>query len=187
MDLFLSLDARQQSTAMAVDIEPGVIDFYHGENTMDQAHARMVQDGFWLAGSNMQLFPRVSKHTRTVLAGEGFDFMKLPGCPIAHEGTYLRTLASLAKRDHGLRDCVSLWVIALANKQLGFALDVALAAERTFRGDDRAGLLRTHTVDLTRTYFSGQVPPASLARRLVPKALHPVAERMRSLLRGGRA
>jgi hypothetical protein len=65
LDIYRSLGRPEAKGVLAVDIEPGVIDFYEGENTFAPAHVYLVDDGFWLARANVQQFSRISKPCQT--------------------------------------------------------------------------------------------------------------------------
>ena len=58
------------------------------------------------------------------------------------EGSYLRTLESLEDRNAEERDHVLLWVIAMIERQWGYALDIARAHEQRFAQDSVSSLLR---------------------------------------------
>ncbi len=135
LDLFLSIHQTLRSRILAIDIEPGVIPFYEGENTFSESHQALLDEGFWLASLQLQNggFARIHQSTRQALADyrlppdqEPIDFMGLPVSPTALEARYFRSLESLIARGATIRDFLTLWMFALCDQKLGFALDVAM-------------------------------------------------------------
>lgn len=135
LDLFLSIHESLRSQILAIDIEPGVVAFYEGENTFAESHQALLDEGFWLASLQLQNggFARIYQSTRRALADyrlspdqEPIDFMGLPVSPTALEARYFRSLESLIARGATVRDFLTLWMFALCDQKLGFALDVAV-------------------------------------------------------------
>jgi hypothetical protein len=133
LDIFLSVDKPVRDRILAIDVEPGLIPFYEGENTFDQTHRALMQEGFWLANLNVQSFPRIRQSTRKTLRDNAqqqysqlVDFERLPGSPTAIETRYLRTIEHLKLVNADLRDYVTLWVFALLDGKTGFAFDIAV-------------------------------------------------------------
>ncbi len=120
LDIFLSIDKSIRDHVLAIDVEPGLIPFYEEENTFDQTHKTLIQEGFWLSNLNVQNFPRIMQRTRKALIDKVLqqhpqlvDFDRLPGSPTAIETRYLRTIEHLQSVNAELRDYVTLWVFAL--------------------------------------------------------------------------
>lgn len=184
LDLYLSIEAEMRSDLLAIDIEPGVIAFYDGENTFAAAHDRLIQDGFWLCDAKMQRYPRVSTTTRRRLAAHAIDYARLPGAPTALEGRYLRTLASFTSCPRALHDYARLWLLAAACNQLGFVLDVAVAAAEAHPDDGRAPALLEHSLAMVEEFLNPPPPgPASRAKHFIPERLHPIARRVLQVVR----
>jgi hypothetical protein len=184
LDIYLSLDDSMRTRLLALDVEPGVIDFYEGENTFAEAHARLTKDGFWLSRINLQQYPRVAKTTRERLISHAIDFSLLSGSPTAIEARYLRTLEFLASTDRELRDYVCLWLFSMLDGQLGFALDVALQMPKEHNGDELAALLLGQTLAETQRYCrSKSRSPRAIAKKLLPRSLYPLARRVSAWMR----
>lgn len=145
LDFYRGLGDARREGLLALDIEPGFVDFYEGENTFAEAHQALIADGFWLSRLEPQAYPRVSRATRRALADAGrqdaLDALdRLGRSPTAAEARYLRTTAHLERRGAGPRDWALLWLFAMTDDRLGFALDVATRASAR---PDTAALGRT--------------------------------------------
>src|SRR5262249_38977983 len=51
--IFTSLSDRIRSHVLALDIEPGLIDAYRGEDLFTDAHSYLSKNGFWLSDLNV--------------------------------------------------------------------------------------------------------------------------------------
>lgn len=163
LDLYLSIVPSTRNRILAIDIEPGVAPFYEGENTFAESHSALLTEGFWLSSIKLQNggFPRVQQSTRQALAGQllppqnqPIDFEQLPVSPTALEARYLRTLEHLTAVGADLADYVSLWVFALCDDKLGFALDVALHIKDNYTSYPVGTLLLDKTLKQIAIYQS---------------------------------
>jgi hypothetical protein len=136
--LFLSIPDELRSGVLAVDLEPGLIDAYEGEDLFTDVHERMGREGFWLSNLSVHGAVRMRRSTADSL-GEKLcrDFLKtrLRRSPGWVEARYLRTTTWLQENGRGSRDFLVLWVFAVLDGQLGYALDVATEHKRTFPND----------------------------------------------------
>ncbi|MDD1729895.1 MAG: FkbM family methyltransferase, partial [Methanospirillum sp.] len=66
--LFQSLSSEIQSNVLTVDIEPGLIDAYIGEDLFVDAHKFLMGNGFWLSNLNVCGTSRINKTTLPELA-----------------------------------------------------------------------------------------------------------------------
>ncbi len=154
--LFKSLPNEARSRILAVDIEPGLTDFYVGEDVFVDSHAYLTQNGFWLSNLNVCGTVRMSRSTLAVVNGHGIPLderlaqrtvRKSPGwC----EARYFRSIDWLAKSNFSKREYVLLWVFALMDGQLGFALDVGVAYGQTFGPDKMSQFMETEPVTLMK-------------------------------------
>jgi hypothetical protein len=127
--LYTSLSPEARAGVLAVDVEPGLIDAYEGEDLFVDAHARLVADGFWLSRAAVQgtvrmnraLAERVGAKNGISVADIGDWVRRSPGWI---EATYLRRIDRVDTEDKG-RGLKLLAVFALLDQQYGFALDVA--------------------------------------------------------------
>lgn len=177
--LFNSLREEVRSHVLAVDIEPGLISAYHGEDTFVDVHKNLTQSGFWLSNVNVCGTVRMRQAALAEAAAleRGIDrafveqnLRKTPGwC----EARYLRTIESLprASVEANRRDYVLLWTFSLMDEQPGFALDVGLEYEKVFGADDVSRVMKTEAVARIKRARpakpKGQTPLAR-AKSLVP-------------------
>jgi hypothetical protein len=145
--IFRSLGERVRGGVLALDIEPGLIDAYRGEDLFVDAHKHLAAHGYWLSrlevngavrvrGATLQaLFPG---HADPAASAERM-IRRSPGwC----EARYLRTLESMAAADAAPERYAMLCVFSLLDGQTGFALDVALEYEKRFGADACSARMR---------------------------------------------
>lgn len=150
--LLNSLPDALRSRVLAVDIEPGLIDAYRGEDLFVTAHADIVRQGFWLSNLRVQGALRMRQSTLSWLRSREpwltreFIQEHFRTSPAWCEATYLRTVDALVA-SRGDRDGFSmLWTFSLLEDQLGFALDLAAEYERRFGVDQGWRLLMEKTL-----------------------------------------
>jgi hypothetical protein len=141
-----------RSRVLAIDIEPGLIDAYVGEDLFVDAHKELTQNGFWLSDLNVCGAVRMRKSAVNEIATINKDInckvlehtvKKSPGwC----EARYLRTIEWLAQVGLGKRDFLLLWIFALLGNQLGFAVDIGVEYERRFGQDDVSRTMKDEPV-----------------------------------------
>jgi Methyltransferase FkbM domain len=154
LDIFLSIDKSVRDRMLAIDVEPGILAFYHGENTFDEVHKALIEEGFWLSSLNFQSFPRILQSTRKTLANQldQQQIERLPGSPTAAEARYFRNLDHLQLVGASLRDYVSLWAFALLDNKVGFALDIALHVQESYGTDSVGDVLLEKTIELAKRF-----------------------------------
>lgn len=138
--IFKSMGADSRRHVLALDIEPGLIDAYRGEDLFVEAHRELTREGFWLSGLDVKGTVRMRRSTLSEIGG-------LPGAP--DESTVRRTVrttpgwceARYLRRpdgEHGPRDArefALLWAFSLLDGQYGFALDLAAEYRKRFGAD----------------------------------------------------
>jgi hypothetical protein len=139
--IFNSLSNEIRSQVLAVDIEPGLIDAYLGEDLFVDAHQGLVKQGFWLSNLNVCGVVRLKKSTLDKLTSldkdvnlELINFYHKKS-PAWCEARYFRTLDGLAQGNFDKRGYVLLWVFSLLDNQFGFATELAFEYERIFGSD----------------------------------------------------
>lgn len=143
--IFRSLGERLRNGVMALDVEPGLIDAYRGEDLFADTHKHLVANGFWLSRLDVKGAVRIRDATlKSSYAGEAdraaFAERAIRQSPGWCEARYLRSLESLGDAQ---RDCYAmLFVFALLDEQPGYALDVALEFERRFGADPWSARMR---------------------------------------------
>jgi hypothetical protein len=156
--LFRSLPDDMRERVLAVDVEPGLIDAYQGEDLFVDAHREFLRQGFWLSSLAVKGSVRMRRATLAALSAcrpalkESEICRAVQPSPGWCEARYLRTLGSLGGRDAGERDYLVLWVFALLDRQPGFALDLALDYRRVFGDGDNAAVLWEEPQRLMRQF-----------------------------------
>jgi FkbM family methyltransferase len=176
--IFNSLNSQHRSRVLAIDIEPGLIDAYLGEDLFVDTHKQLTRNGFWISNVNVCGVVRMRRSTATEVAATNVDFnhnlveqtvKKSPGwC----EARYFRTIEWLSQNDFAKRDYILIWIFALLDEQLGFAIDVGVEYERVFGKDDASKIMREEPVTLIRHAYrmkqaaSATALPIRIMRRL---------------------
>jgi FkbM family methyltransferase len=181
--LYQSLADKLRKRLLVIDVEPGLIDAYHGEDLFVDVHATLMQDGFWLSNLSIEGVPRISRkalaealHRRSALNETDLRnaFKPSPGwC----EARYVRSLESLAQHEATERDYLLLWVFALLNHTIGFAFEVGLEFERRFPDDADANVLAAETLRLMPT----GPPLATRFKRMIPATVRRALKRLLQL------
>ena len=136
--LFTSLPDDLRSRVLAVDIEPGLIDAYQGEDLFVDAHQVLLRQGFWLSSLDVKGTVRMRHTTLQSMAchhpalNNTNIYQSVRPSPGWCNARYLRTLESLAERNAEARDYALLWVFAMIEQQWGYALDIAHTFEQRF-------------------------------------------------------
>jgi hypothetical protein len=164
-------------------VEPGVTDFYDGENIFTQVHAHLQESGFWLSKAIFQKNPRISVATREQLKSSRVDFALLSGNPTAVEAQYFRTLGDLESTQASIREYVCLWILAMLNSYHGFALDVGVRViEQGLNKQIGALLVRQTLAEMGR--HSGKDHRLMKAlKSVLPRQLRPIARKAIGVLR----
>lgn len=169
--IFTSLSEGVRSRILALDVEPGLIDAYRGEDLFVDAHAYLTRHGFWLSNLNVCGAVRIrATSLKAALPEESIHYSyaekglkKSPGwC----EARYLRTLDSLAESRGGPAEYALLWIFSIVDGQVGFALDVALEYQRLFTRDEAGELMKKESLALLKKPASYLVPAIKTKRRL---------------------
>jgi FkbM family methyltransferase len=134
--LFTSLSDGVRSRMLALDVEPGLINAYQGEDLFVDAHRHLTQHGFWLSNLNIGSTARIRKSTLAELVPnpsmrQAFAHRAIKKSPAWAEARYMREIDLLADPNA----YALLWTFAMIDRQAGFALDVALDYQRTFGAD----------------------------------------------------
>ena len=170
--LFQSLTDDLRSRVLAVDIEPGLIDAYQGEDLFVDAHRELLRQGFWLSSLEVKGSVRMKRTTLQAVAShrpelkDTYIYQFVQRSPGWCEAGYLRTLESLRERNADVRDYALLWIFAMVERQWGYALDIACACEQQFAQDSVSSLLRD--LPLRLIVQKGQ-NVRSIAKRFLPR------------------
>ena len=139
--LYESLAPASRQHVLAVDVEPGLIDAYQGEDLFVTAHRALMQEGFWLSDLVVKGAVRMQPHSLKQLGQDAaYAERAVRISPGWCEARYLRTTAWLTQQPADPRAYLLTWIFAMLDKQPGFALDVGLAYASRF-GRDKTGAL----------------------------------------------
>ena len=140
--IFAGLKDEMRSKILAIDIEPGLIDAYEGEDLFVDVHKRLTQEGFWLSTLNVGDAVRMRKSSLAYLSEVKNEIkinlaeQTLKKTPVWCEARYLRTVASLVQNNLSKNEFVLLWLFSTLDHQMGFALDLALEYKKLFGTDN---------------------------------------------------
>lgn len=154
--IFNSLSTSLRSHVLALDIEPGLIDAYIGEDLFIDVHHDLLGQGFWLSRLDMHGTVRLSQSAlkRTLAGVVGMNTSVVSRTvrtsPGWCEARYLRTVDTLDKGDYGSREYSLHWLFALLDGQIGFALDLGTAYERRFGAGPLAQLMQQEPLRMLR-------------------------------------
>lgn len=172
--LFEALTETLRHGVLAVDIEPGLIDAYQGEDLFVDAHRELTHQGFWLSSLEVKGTVRMKRATLEAVMTDHPDlrdthlYQSVRPSPGWCEARYLRTLESLRTRNAGARDYALLWVFTMMEQQWGYALDIAHAYQQQFGQDN----VSTHLLDLPlKEIYSRNHGLRAFAKRFLPKPL----------------
>ncbi len=166
--LFQSLSDPVRSGILALDMEPGLIAAYSGEDMFMESHRYMLDHGFWLSDLKVCGAARVRSTTLQVMNPEistrqFFAQRMLKKSPAWCEARYLRTLDAIAGSSR--EEHVLLWTFAMLDDQHGFALDLALAYEKMFGPDEISTAMRQHVHIKLRPPFHYSIRARLMAAR----------------------
>jgi methyltransferase FkbM-like protein len=146
--LFQSLTDDLRNRVLAVDIEPGLIDAYRGEDLFVDAHRELLCQGFWLTSLDVQGTVRIKRTTLEAVAShypvldDTYVYRAVRPSPGWCNARYLRRLESISERSADARDYALLWVFAMMERQWGYALDIAQTYQQRFGHDDVSDYLQ---------------------------------------------
>lgn len=145
--IYLSISKAVRSAILAVDMEPGLVDAYLGEDLFVDVHRTLQDEGFWLSRLAINGLPRMRYSTwetvKPMLPGVTEESVagavrKSPGwCEIR----YFRTLSFLEKSGATKEDYITAWVFAVMDYQLGHALDLVTQYIRIYGRDNESSMM----------------------------------------------
>lgn len=153
--LFNSLPEPLKDGVLAIDIEPGLIAAYEGEDRFADAHIELTRQGFWLSDLVVLGTVRVRRDTLSLATGRddityGEAAEQLKVSPGWCEARYLRTTQALLARGASERNYLLLWGFALLDHQIGFATDVARTFAQQYPADEISHELLTYSQEALR-------------------------------------
>lgn len=172
--LFLSLPDQLRRQVLAVDVEPGLIDAYRGEDLFIDVHREFTRQGYWLSSLTVKGTVRMQRATLQTLQTRASSRVTLNDSSVYQsvrpspgwcEARYLCTLEALAERNAAARDYALLWVFAMLEQQWGYALDIACVYEQQFAQDSVSDLLRDTPLAIINQKNRGV---RSIVRQILP-------------------
>ena len=173
-----SLPDAVRRGVLAVDIEPGLIDAYIGEDTFIDVHRDLTNQGFWLSDMSVLGSVRIGRDSVRAarIASPNMD----PDCisqtcrtsPGWCEARYLRSADWLARHEADRRQYALGWVFAMLDEQYGHAIDLAVQYAAAFGEDDSSRqMVRTpvailRRIDRHQHYLRARSYPIDLLRRV---------------------
>jgi len=182
--LFKSLPDSIRSRVLAVDVEPGLMDAYRGEDLFVDAHQHLIREGFWLSRLDVKGTGRLAESTLRRITSEvpTFDREVIEGglrrTPCWCEARYLRSVRSLREDRFDRQDWIVSWVFSMLDQQPGAALDLAMGYEQRYGPDPFSRLMIDTPIELIRG--AARTPLVKRAyRAAVPEALRRRITRLR--------
>lgn len=132
--LFDALDASVKNNILVADFEPGIVDAYQDEDKLADLLSYMDALPFWVSAMHVCGNYRLNTHVISKkLNYRQIDLLTKCSktAPTCAEITYTNSFfehASFSKRDFLL-----MWIFAIINEQLGFALEVSTVGKKRFR------------------------------------------------------
>ncbi len=172
--LFTSLSDDISSRVLAIDIEPGLIDAYVGEDMFTDVHEALTRKGFWLSNMNVCGTVRMKSATVRDLTAKTGDIdgalieRVVRQTPCWIEARYFRTIKSLIQADAGRQEFALLWVFAMVDNQPGFAIDLAMEYEQRFGIDNISQLMQDEPLERIKNLAAPKSNPG-LASRAIAK------------------
>jgi hypothetical protein len=150
--IWRSLNQKLREGLLALDIEPGLVDAYKGEDLFVDAHRELTGNGFWLSNLNVRGAVRIRRESLEE-AGQKersltVNFLEIAAkkSPAWCEARYLRNISSMTESNASKCDWALLWLIAMLDGQAGFALDVARDSEKRFGKDDVSEFMKDQSI-----------------------------------------
>ena len=146
--LFLSLAPAFRGQVLALDVEPGLIDAYKGEDLFVDVHRTITEQGFWLSNLDVQSTVRMQRDMLNKIPGlqnQGDQELFTRGLKLTPgwcEARYLRRLESLMAPTR--RDLIVLYTFALVDSQIGYACEIMMMYEKQFGTDANFALMTEH-------------------------------------------
>jgi hypothetical protein len=161
--LFASLGDEVAAHVILVELEPGIIAAYRGEDTLADAIAELGRRGFWMSGLRIEGWPRLRRDIAERL-GHRLVRAALRPAPGWGEAEWLSSFEPEAL--FGERELLLGCVFASLRGHHGFTLELASRGRERFGGAlferlERAALRRVRTGALRA--------PAFVARRLLAR------------------
>jgi len=172
--LFNSLDPEIRNSVLAVDVEPGLIDAYIGEDLFVDTHKNLVQQGFWLSNLNVcgttRMKPSTLKQVENLSQNIHKDniMQSAKVSPSWCEARYLRTIDWLQETNSDREQYLLLWIFAIIDQQIGFSADIAFEYESKFGKDEFSQMIIQESIVMIKKLSKQQTLKQKISR-LIPQ------------------
>ncbi|MGH9959436.1 MAG: FkbM family methyltransferase, partial [Pyrinomonadaceae bacterium] len=142
-----SLTPQLRNTVLIIDIEPGLDEWYLGEDVFTKAHSRLLEEGYWLSDLSVGGAPKVrSEALFTKPDKRGFRHLvyehTLKRNPTYVNARYFRSIEFLSGANVSREQLVYVWAGAMVTGNSGFALDIAGLYSNRFPVCSRGSVLQ---------------------------------------------
>lgn len=181
--IFNSLSDEIRSQVLAVDIEPGLINAYMGEDLFIDAHRNLMNQGFWLSDLNVCGTVRLRRKTISTIHNiePQIDIERMTqyvkNSPGWCESRYLRTIDWLRQSNASKKEYVLLWIFAVIDRQYAFAIDVAIDYEQTFGADTFSKMMINEPISILKKLSYRQKNLKNTVSNLLPKGVKKILKR----------
>lgn len=150
--LMLSLPKDVIKKVLAVQLEPGILDAYIGEDKLWQIFAEMEKRSFWMSEMDLRGTKRISSKILSNIDKESIRKLQLttPVSPGWAEVLYFNKMNSDSME---MRDFLLMWVFAMIKKQYGFAVEIAILGKKRFRNTIFDRLIEETILESKRKYI----------------------------------
>jgi hypothetical protein len=154
--LFTSVKEDIRTRILAVDIEPGLIDAYQGEDLFLDAHRYLTKHGFWLSDLKIDGSIRMRQSTLHEIATAHPEINSehigkaIRKSPCWTEARYLRSTEWLSQPMFREEDYLLLWAFAILDQQTGFALDLGVDCATRFGSSQISTLMKNEALTYLR-------------------------------------
>ncbi len=175
--IFNSLSDEIRSQVLAVDVEPGLINAYIGEDLFIDAHRNLMNQGFWLSDLNVCGTVRLKRETISAIHNiePRIDIDRMTqyvkNSPGWCESRYLRTIDWLRQSNASKKEYVLLWIFSVIDRQYGFAIDVAIDYEQTFGADQFSKMMVNEPISILKRLSYRQPNLRGTVSKLLPKKI----------------
>jgi hypothetical protein len=175
--IFNSLSDNIRSHILAVDVEPGLIDAYVGEDLFIEAHRNLTKQGFWLSDLNVCGTIRLKRKNIELIhsIAPDIDIERMTqyakNSPGWCESRYLRTIDWLKQSNSQKNEYILLWIFAIIDKQFGFAIDVAVEYENNFGSDKSSEIMVNEPIAILKKLSYRKPNLRTTVAKLLPQEL----------------
>ncbi|MGH9904158.1 MAG: FkbM family methyltransferase [Pyrinomonadaceae bacterium] len=144
--IYDSLTPQLRNTVLIADIEPGLDEYYVGEDVFTKVHSRLLQEGYWLSDLSVGGAAKVRSESLSIPGKRGVRHLvyeqTLKRNPTYVNARYFRSIEFLGATNVSCEQLIYTWAAAMVTGNSGFALDIAELYSQRFPTCPRASILR---------------------------------------------